>query len=145
MARLSGLNLAVLWADSAGTISIPTVRSFIEGIKHEMADYSNIEDSLRNYQYKRIVAQPQLSYVDFDGVESGVSGTALRQRLKVGSGGTLIWGAQGTASGNPRGALQCYVIFNSAPVSHDAEIERSLRFMPLAGTFIADPGTAIFP
>lgn len=144
MVRLHGGDLAVLWADSQGTLVIPTVRSFVPSIEYEVIDYTTQTDVIRKWRPTRINARSMLTYVDFDGVENGVAGTAVKYRLRKGAVGTLIWGEQGTASGKPKGAYKASIIRNDPTLFYDAEIERVVKFMPREGTLIADPGTAVF-
>lgn len=144
MARLTGKDLVVLWADSSGTLLIPTTRSFEPNIEREMVEYTGNGDTLRKFQATRIIAEPRLRYVGFDGTENGVSRATLRTRLVIGSIGTLFWGEYGTATGKPKGALKVSVTRHDAPITYDSELEFTLEFKSTIGTLIADPGTAVW-
>lgn len=151
MARLTGANLKALWIDAIGTIEVATIRSLTPNIGYDTAETSAAGDSIRNHALTLQTVEPSLTYIDFDATEPGVSGTlavvagtALRTRMAPGASGTLLWGEQGTASGKPKGGFHAYVTKNEPSLTYDSEIERSVEFRAVAGSWVSDPGSAVW-
>ena len=143
MARLTGKNLVVRWIDGDGTLNIPTVREFDPGTGFDVAETSAAGDSMRNYQTTIENFEPTFKYVNFDGTESGVAGTAIRQRLAPNSVGTIEWFEQGTATGKPYGAAKVAVSKHSSPTTYDDAKIVDVELKAQSGTWVADPGTAV--
>jgi hypothetical protein len=75
---------------------------------------------------------------------SGTAGTAYSQLLRVGQAGTLVWGPEGTAAGNPKGSVKALVVNHSKPMTYNDLIVRSATFQ-FTGDLIADDEVDVFP
>ena len=59
---------------------------------------------------------------------SGTAGTAYTSLLRVGQEGTLLWGAEGTSVGKPKGGVKAIVINQTKPMAYNDLITRSVTF-----------------
>lgn len=155
MARLTGANLKAFFVDATGTIEITGIRSLEDGISQQSADTTAAGDTITNNAKTQLAVAPKVTYVQHAfnttwpgvyGTVTGVPGSALHQRLKPGSDGTLLWAPNGTASsvGNPKYGISCFVGEHSAGVQFDAAFERTISFMPNTGSWVHDGGTAVW-
>ena len=123
MPAITGQNAAISWVYSGGTIALDTdYRSIQYTPSIEMFDQSAGADANKTY----ITGQKDGS-VSYSGIfQSG--GTAITAALTEGTGGTLIWGEEGTAVGKPKHTMPAISQGASANIQYNALIEISCTF-----------------
>lgn len=139
MARLTGKNLYVSYA---GTALGGSQRTFEVTENQETADLTAGADDYRNFgnTVKTISATMEIV---MDGHSSG--GSALLAALTLGGTGTLQWGAEGSASGNPKKAFMARLVDASQSIPFDDAYVINLEWV-MAGTALIYNGiTDLWP
>lgn len=123
MAGITGQNATISWVYSGGTVDLGAkYRSIQYTPSIEMYDQSAGADANKTY----ITGQKDGS-VSYSGIfQSG--GTAVLTSLVEGTGGTLIWGEEGTAVGKPKHTMPAISQGATSNVQYNALIEISCTF-----------------
>lgn len=144
MAGKTGRDLYAHWVQAGGTFVVASgtsehYRSFNPGVELEMVEITAGAAGLRNYKSTLNVAEPELTIIMRD------EGTFLTDKFKVGMEGSLVWGMEGSAAGRPKGGIVCQVTAFEVEATYDGELEATVTFMPISGSWLFDPETAVWP
>jgi len=132
MPKISGKNLYVAFGS---TVLSSTQRSFDVTEVLEQADSTAGADEYRNFvnTVKSIEATMEIVMSD------GTAGSALRAAIYNGAQGTLVWGAEGNATGRPRKGFYATVVDASESYPYDDVVVMKTKFT-MAGTALAYNG-----
>lgn len=113
-AEYVGSAMVAQWITSAGTVTLNTdYRSFSYNPSIEVIDATAGADTGRRRIKSFSDGQVTCSHL----LQSGTAGTAVLYSLVVGTSGTIVYAPAGTASGNWKQTIPCFVVsntFNSA-------------------------------
>lgn len=96
-----------------------------------------VESSAGNAASKSYIAALKDGTAKMTYAYAGTAGTAYSALLGVGEQGTLLWGAEGTATGKPKGGALAIVTSHSKPMSYNELITRSVTWQ-FTGDLLAD-------
>lgn len=131
--RLTGENLRVLFQTGGSTYDLSgDYRKFEFDRSVDTVDMSAADDEARYMRPTKKVYKATLEAL------YRVEATATYAAVKEGVSGTLQWGENGTAVGQPKGEWPCLVKTMTTPVEHEGEISISWTFES-QGALISDP------
>lgn len=133
MAKLTGKSLYLQF----GSTNISgEQRTFDVSEMQETADVTAGADNYRNFAntVKTIEATAEIIMK-----EHSTGGSAILAALSLGTGGTLIWGPEGTATGKPKKGFYATLVDFSQAIPFDDAYTVKLKFQ-MAGTALAFNG-----
>lgn len=100
------------------------IRNFAPNESTDSVESTAGDDTAKSYI-------PRLRNMTFSGqiVERGVAaGTAVREAVKNGAQGTLTWGPEGTATGQPKYSILAFVNQNNKSVPYDGLVMNDITW-----------------
>jgi len=137
--RLTGNNLVVQWIHSGGTVVMNSGWRAFTPPQDEMntVDMTAGGDagSFTTTTYTKLKAKLDLMF-------EGTAGSATRYALRGGQVGTVNYGPNGTATGQPKGSFRAVVVkAGTTKIDFDKEMMFEVEFEG-QGTWISHPDTA---
>lgn len=133
MAKLTGKRLRIFYA---GTDLSGEFRTVDVTEQQETADVTAGADDYRNFAntVKMIEVTAEIIMK-----EHGSGGSAILAAMSLGGEGTLIWGAEGTATGKPKDGFYARLVDRSRPIPFDDAYLIKAKWQ-MAGTALAFNG-----
>lgn len=133
MAKITGKNLYVQFGS---TNLSGSQRTFDVSQMQETADMTAGADDYRNFANTVKTIEATMEVVM---QEHSTGGSAILAALTLGTNGTLIWGAEGTATGKPKDGFYATLVDASKAIPFDDAYVLKLKFQ-MAGTALAFNG-----
>ena len=137
--RLTGKDLIVLWVDAGGTVDLSgDFRALNLNREQETTDITAGGDSARSYRgtVKKFGAKLETLFI-------GTAGSAAYTAVALGAEGTLLYGPQGTAVGQPKGGFPAIVSKQNIDLPYDEVVTMTVEFQGQGGE-VANPNTDVW-
>lgn len=135
--RITGKNAKVLFIHSGGTVDLSGERRNLD-ITREV---KTVNMEAGNDTAEAVKATLYHYAAELTMLSAGTAGTATMNKVIEGTEGTILWGADGTASGKPKGGFPALVVSQNESIPYPDAVEYSVSFEG-QGSLAFDPTTA---
>ena len=137
--RMTGANLYVGFIDASGTVALTgDQRTLTIDWGVDTVDLAAASDS---YHYNYATLKDATATLEV--LYTGTNGTAAMNRTSPGSGGTLFWGIEGTATGKMKGGFDMVATKQSYDIPFDKAVMVKTEFK-VRGGLVYNPTSATF-
>ena len=130
----------ILYLTFNGVNLFSDYRSFDSGMEEDTTEGSAGGDAIRVKVKTLDKIEPKLTIV----VDDNAAGVTIRNALKVGASGPLIWGYEGNAAGKPKWGVTARITKSYPKETYDKELELDVEFSVSDGAYLFDGRTATF-